>query len=304
MHIKRNKKKKNTSIKYFNRKPPWFILFLQKIGKFLTHKIYFMFIPHSKKKTKTLSIPVFALIIIVFIISAALFATFSFLTKNTVLAGKTEILSGSYKDKLAEINSLENIFNSVVTNDYYRNDMSNLVNVLNMEKGSINFATNYVDNILLMNSRSEELEKIKLYLEELKANITSKNNALSPIPSILPIDSRYAVVSRPYQEGSIISKGVGFETIAGTLIRSTASGTVNDVSYDKDNGFTITIYHRFGIVTRYTGLATSLVSEKMDVEKGEVLGNAKTGEFEYELRIATKYVNPLIFTTLEFEDGE
>ena len=42
----------------------------------------------------------------------------------------------------------------------------------------------------------------------------------------------------------------------------------------------------------------------MDVEKGEVLGNAKTGEFEYELRIATKYVNPLIFTTLEFEDGE
>ena len=141
-------------------------------------------------------------------------------------------------------------------------------------------------------------------MDELRANITSKNNSLEPIPSILPIDSRYAVISRPYQDGSIISKGIGFETIAGTLIRAAASGTVNDVSYDKDSGFTITIYHRFGVVTRYSGLATSAVSEKMTVKKGEILGNAKTGIFDYDLKIATKYVNPLIFTTLEYEDGE
>lgn len=260
-----------------------------------------MFIPHSKKKTKTLSLPVYSIIIIVLIISLSLLTTFSFLTKNTVLASKTEVLSGSYKDKLSEINSLENIFSSVVTNDYYRNDMSNIASLLKVESNNMNLATNYADNILLMNLRAEELEKLKMYLDELRANITSKNNALEPIPSILPIDSRYAVISRPYQEGSIISKGIGFETIAGTLIRATASGTVNDVSYDKDTGFTITIYHRFGIITKYSGLATSLVSEKMDVKKGEILGNAKTGVFDYELRIATEYVNPLIFTTVEYE---
>lgn len=260
-----------------------------------------MFIPHSKKKTKTLSLPVYSIIIMVLIISLSLLTTFSFLTKNTVLASKTEVLSGSYKDKLSEINSLENIFSSVVTNDYYRNDMSNIASLMKIDTNSINLSTNYVDNILLVNSRAEELEKLKMYLDELRANITSKNNALEPIPSILPIDSRYAVISRPYQEGSIISKGIGFETIAGTLIRATASGTVNDVSYDKDTGFTITIYHRFGIITKYSGLATSLVSEKMDVKKGEILGNAKTGVFDYELRIATKYVNPLIFTTVEYE---
>ncbi|ELV07090.1 Peptidase [Brachyspira hampsonii 30599] len=260
-----------------------------------------MFIPHSKKKTKTLSLPVYSIIIIVLIISLSLLSTFSFLTKNTVLASKTEVLSGSYKDKLSEINSLENIFSSVVTNDYYRNDMSNIASLMNVDTNNINLAANYADNILLMNSRAEELEKLKSYLDELKANITSKNNALEPIPSILPIDSRYAVISRPYQEGSIISKGIGFETIAGTLIRATASGTVNDISYNKDTGFTITIYHRFGIITRYSGLATSLVSERMDVKKGEILGNAKTGVFEYELRIASEYVNPLIFTTVEYE---
>ncbi|WP_039953749.1 peptidoglycan DD-metalloendopeptidase family protein, partial [Brachyspira hampsonii] len=275
--------------------------FLNKIGRFLTHRIYFMFIPHSKKKTKTLSLPVYSIIIIVLIISLSLLSTFSFLTKNTVLASKTEVLSGSYKDKLSEINSLENIFSSVVTNDYYRNDMSNIASLMNVDTNNINLAANYADNILLMNSRAEELEKLKSYLDELKANITSKNNALEPIPSILPIDSRYAVISRPYQEGSIISKGIGFETIAGTLIRATASGTVNDISYNKDTGFTITIYHRFGIITRYSGLATSLVSERMDVKKGEILGNAKTGVFEYELRIASEYVNPLIFTTVEYE---
>ena len=298
MHIK-NKRKKSS--KYINKKPSAFYLFFKKIGQFLTHKIFFMFIPHSKKKTKTLSLPVYSIIIIVLIISLSLLTTFSFLTKNTVLASKTEVLSGSYKDKLSEINSLENIFSSVVTNDYYRNDMSNIASLMKVESNNMNLSTNYADNILVMNLRAEELEKLKMYLDELKANITSKNNALEPIPSILPIDSRYAVVSRPYQEGSIISKGIGFETIAGTLIRSTASGTVNDVSYDKDTGFTITIYHRFGIITRYSGLATSLVSEKMDVKKGEILGNAKTGVFDYELRIATEYVNPLIFTTVEYK---
>ena len=300
MYIK-PKKKKNNNSKYLNKKENFLHLFFSKIGKFLTHRIYFMFIPHSKKKTKTLSLPIYSIIIIVLIISLSLLTTFSFLTKNTVLASKTEVLSGSYKDKLSEINSLENIFSSVVTNDYYRNDMSNIASLIKAETNNINLATNYADNILLMNLRAEELEKLKLYLDELKDNITSKNNALEPIPSILPIDSRYAVISRPYQEGSIVSKGIGFETIAGTLIRATASGTVNDVSYDKDTGFTITIYHRFGIITRYSGLATSLVSEKMDVEKGEILGNAKTGVFEYELRIATEYVNPLIFTTVEYE---
>ena len=299
MHKRKNK------VKYINKKPSAIYLFFRKIIRFFTHRIYFMFIPHSKKKTKTLSIPVYALIFIVLIIIGALLSTFSFLTKNTVLASKTEVLSGSYQDKLAEINSLENIFNSVATNDYYRNDMSNMVNLLKIDDESMKLSTNhYIDNILLLNSRAEELEKLRLYLDELKANITSKNNALEPIPSILPIDSRYAVISMPYQKGSIVSKGVGFETIAGTLIRATASGTVNDVSYDKDTGFTITIYHRFGVVTKYTGLATSLVSEKMTVKKGEIIGNAKTGIFEYELKIASSYVNPLLFTTLEYEDRE
>ena len=297
------KKKKNNNKKFFDKNESPFSLLLKKIGKFLTHKIYFMFIPHSKKKTKTLSISIYALIIIILIVSVALLSTFSFLTKNTVMASKTEILSGSYQDKLREINSFENIFNTVVTNDYYRTDMSNMAKELKIDNSNIDFSTNYADNILLLNARAEELEKIRAYLDELKANIVSKNNALEPIPSILPIDSRYAVISRPYQSGSVISKGIGFETIAGTLIRATASGTVNDISYDKDTGFTITIYHRFGIITRYKGLATSLVSERMDVKKGEILGNAKTGEFEYELRVATEYVNPLIFTTLDYENN-
>ena len=89
-----------------------------------------MFIPHSKKKTITISLPIYAIIILVIIVSGALLVTFSFLTKNTIIANKIEILSGSYNDKLEEIDSLEILFNSLVTNDYYRADMLNLVNNL------------------------------------------------------------------------------------------------------------------------------------------------------------------------------
>ena len=62
MHKRKNK------VKYINKKPSVIYLFFRKIIRFFTHRIYFMFIPHSKKKTKTLSIPVYALIFIVLII--------------------------------------------------------------------------------------------------------------------------------------------------------------------------------------------------------------------------------------------
>ena len=270
--------------------------------KFLKHRLYFMFIPHSKKKTITLSLPVYAIIILVIIISGALLVTFSFLTKNTIIANKIEILSGSYNDKLEEIDSLEILFNSLVTNDYYRADMLNLVNNLkaNDIKNHNADLTNYdfEEKTAIINARAEEFEKLKSYLEELKVNVNSKNSALESVPSILPIDSRYAVISIPYQKDSLISKGIGFETIAGTVIRSAATGTVNNIYYDNNKGFTIVIYHKFGIITTYRGLATSFVSEDKDLKKGEIIGNAKTGVFEYELKLASENVNPLIFTSL------
>ncbi|TXJ33123.1 M23 family metallopeptidase [Brachyspira aalborgi] len=297
----KNKKKKR-NYKYITKEKSESSKRFDRFSKFLKHRLYFMFIPHSKKKTITLSLPVYAIIILVIIVSGALLVTFSFLTKNTIIANKIEILSGSYNDKLEEIDSLEILFNSLVTNDYYRADMLNLVNNLkaNDIKNHNADLTNYdfEEKTAIINARAEEFEKLKSYLEELKVNVNSKNSALESVPSILPIDSRYAVISIPYQKDSLISKGIGFETIAGTVIRSAATGTVNNIYYDNNKGFTIVIYHKFGIITTYRGLATSFVSEDKDLKKGEIIGNAKTGVFEYELKLASENVNPLIFTSL------
>lgn len=297
-------KKKKINYKYIKEKSK-FSKRLDRLKKFLTHKLYFMFVPHSKNKTKTLSLPVYSIIIFVIIISGALFITFSFLTKNTVIANKIEILSGSYNDKLEEINSFECIFDSIITNDYYRNDMLNMINNIKRDNSiysADNTNNDFMDKSIYINARAEEFEKLKSYLEELRANVNSKNSALESIPSILPIDSRNAVISTPYQKDSLISKGIVFETIAGTIIRSTASGTVHSVTYNNNDGFTIVIYHRFGIITTYRGLATSFVSENKDLKKGEIIGNAKTGAFEYELKIASENANPLIFTSLNYEN--
>ena len=299
----KNKKKKR-NYKYIREKSK-FSKKADELKKFLTHKLYFMFVPHSKNKTKTLSLPVYSIIIFVIIISGALFITFSFLTKNTIIANKIEILSGSYNDKLEEINSFENIFNSIITNNYYRDDMINMINNVKRDNGiysSDNTNNDFTDKSVYINTRAEEFKKLKNYLEELMANINSKNGALESIPSILPIDSRNAVISMPYQKDSLISKGIVFETIAGTLIRSTAAGTVHSITYNNNDGFTIIIYHRLGIITTYRGLATSFVSENKDLKKGEVIGNAKTGVFEYELKIASENANPLIFTPLNYEN--
>ena len=192
----------------------------------------------------------------------------------------------------------EDLFNSFVTNYDYRTNMIRLTRDAK-ENGNYTDYTNmeFIDKAAIINARAEEFERVKNYLDELKANVNSKNNGLESIPSILPIDSRYAVISIPYQKNSLTSKGVGFETIAGTLIRSTAAGTVHSITYNNNEGFTIVIYHRLGIITTYRGLATSLVEENKDLKKGEIIGSAKTGILEYELTLATENANPLIFTS-------
>lgn len=296
------KNRKENYRKYVSSKKSKWSYFFSNFSKILMHRIYFMFIPHSKKKTKTLSLPVYSICIIVLVISLLLFTVFLFLTKNTVLASRTEILTGSYEERLDEINLLGEISIAVSTNENYRKDLKDMIKKSKIKTSSI-FDTNidntnaYIDNLSKINAKAEELEKSKQYIDELRVNLFSKEKSLNVIPSILPVDSRYAIISRPYQKGSITSKGIGFETVAGTLIRSTASGSIESVNYDKNDGFTVSITHPLGLTTIYIGLATISVTNKQKLEKGQIIGATKTGEFEYELKVASEYVNPLLYTT-------
>lgn len=299
--VYKNKKKKR-NYKYITEEKSKSSERLEGLKNILSKRLYFMFVPHSKKKTITVSLSIFSIIILSVIICAALLAAFSYLTKNTVVANKVETLEGSYSNRLDEVSYFEDLFNSFVTNYNYRTNMIRLTkDAKNGESDYTNYAdyTNaeLIDKAAIINARAEEFESVKNYLEELKANVTSKNNGLESIPSILPIDSRYAVISVPYQKNSLNSKGIGFETIAGTLVRSAAAGTVHSVTYNNNDGFTIVVYHRLGIITTYRGLATSLVSANKDLKKGEIIGSAKTGILEYELTLATANANPLIFTS-------
>lgn len=307
MSRNRKKTKKTDYSAFVSDKRSKLSNFFKNLSKILFHRIYFMFIPHSKKKTKTLSLPVYSICIIVLAMSAVLFTVFLFLTKNTVLASRTAILTGSYEEKLNEINLLEEISIAVSTNENYRTDLKNVMTKSRLKTSSIintniNNTNIYKDNLSIINAKAEELEKSRQYIDELKANLESKEKALDIIPSILPIDSRYAVISKPYQKGSMISKGIGFETISGAQIRTTASGSVSNIEYGRNNGFNITIVHPLGVTTRYIGLATVNVENGQKLEKGDVIGTTKTGEFEYELKLASEYVNPLIFTTAENGD--
>lgn len=299
--VYKNKKKKR-NYKYITEEKSKSSERLEGLKNILSKRLYFMFVPHSKKKTITVSLSIFSIIILSVIICAALLVAFSYLTKNTVVANKVETLEGSYSNRLDEVSYFEDLFNSFVTNYNYRTNMIRLTkDAKNGESDYTNYAdyTNaeLIDKAATINARAEEFESVKNYLEELKANVTSKNNGLESIPSILPIDSRYAVISVPYQKNSLNSKGIGFETIAGTLVRSAAAGTVHSVTYNNNDGFTIVVYHRLGIITTYRGLATSLVSANKDLKKGEIIGSAKTGILEYELTLATANANPLIFTS-------
>lgn len=305
--INNNRKKKQNradNYKHLLKDKSVFYIKLNKLKIFLKHKICFMFVPHSKKKTITISIPIYGIILFSSILSILIIYAFFMLTQNTVIASKTTILTVNYEKQLEEIKLLKETFLSVSSNDLYRVSLTNMLSKsrIKMPKDFTFDDGNIKNSLLKISNKNYELETVKNYLDELNANITAKQKTMEVIPSIFPINKEDAILSRPFQSGKYFPNGIAFETIAGTPIRATASGEVSEITYNKIDGFSIIIKHALAISTTYKGLATVNFTIGKKVTKGEIIGYTKSSIFEYKIKIASDYVDPLLFTTYN-QDG-
>lgn len=299
--MKTKNKHKNYK-KYIERKDASFSIFLDRIFKFLSHKIYFMFIPHSKKKTKSLSIPVYALIILVVVVLSSMLSAFVILTENTVLASKTKILQGSYDEQLEEIKSLEVTAKRIIEAD---ESMIALTNIL--KRGGINTSDIFINTatntgiIERIDKKSKELKKSKDLINQLSSRINARTKTMNSIPSILPIAGQDIIISRPFQEGILLPKSIEIETISGTDIRATANGKISKINFIENKGFEVTIDHAFSLKTKYIGLATINYTVGKTIEKGNTIGKSRHSSFEYEVQVASKFVDPILITSFNYE---
>ncbi len=295
-------KNKNKYKKYVEKKEPSFSIFLDKIFKFLSHKIYFMFVPHSNKKTKSISIPIYALIILIVIVLSSMMSAFVILTENTVLASKTKILQGSHEEQLEEIKNLEITAKRIIEAD---GSMTSLTNIL--KRGGIKTSDIFVNTntntgiVEQIENKAKELEKSKELINQLNSRITARTKTMNSIPSILPVTGQNVIISRPFQEGILLPKSIEIETISGTDVRATATGKISKIKFIKNKGFEVTIEHAFALKTKYMGLATINYTVGKTIEKGNTIGKSRHSAFEYEVQVASQFVDPILITSFNYE---
>lgn len=277
--------------------------FVKAIRTVLFHRIYFMFVPHYHKKTKTVSLPILAILIMLLIFVTVAFLSFSVLSRNAVVASRMARLEGSHEEQVEEILSLKNTIYSISTNQVYRDDLIKIFEegrIKNSIKKDFDYSKNELDDIEKVRLKTKELQISKQYIDELSRNIINKKKAMESIPSILPIDNgNYSILS-PYQNNNTEARAIVFNTLAGTRVRAVASGEIASITYSTENGFSVSINHVLGISTTYTGLANLEVQVGKSIGKGEVIGSTIKNVLSYRLKVASEYLDPLLFSTYSY----
>ncbi len=298
---KKNKKIKNKKYsKYLktNDDKSNLRLFFERLLNMLSHRIYFILIPYSKKKSKSISLPVYTLVAVLLIVSSIFFISFTLLTKSIVLDSRTRILEGSYEERFKMMKSFENDSRLIAENNEYRDGLLSLFTEGNFDIKSI--FTNYTDTNIVNNIKQKtlELEESKESMDKLETILLERKKNISILPTILPISHKNIIISSPFQEGALYPRYAEFVVIAGLDIRVTADGVIESINFTKDLGFEVTISHKFAITTEYIGLATVNYSVGEKVKKGSILGKSKYSHFGYAIKVVSSYINPLVFTDL------
>lgn len=275
-----------------------FTLLLESIINAITHKIYFIFVPHSKKRSKSISIPIYSLIIIIVVVLTVVFTCLTLLTRNIILVSQTKTLEGTYEELLNSMKVLEGNSIFISESSEYRDGILSLFEKGNFDVKSIftNYtSTNVIDIIKQM---TFELDESMTSLDDLETILLNRKKNIANLPTILPVTHKNIVIARPFQEGPFLPKSIKLDVITGTDIRVTANGVIEDITFIQDEGFTVTVSHALAITTRYIGLATTIYSVDDKVDKASILGKSKNNYIEYQVKVVFDYVNPLLFTYL------
>jgi murein DD-endopeptidase MepM/ murein hydrolase activator NlpD len=125
---------------------------------------------------------------------------------------------------------------------------------------------------------------------------------LGSIPNIRPVEGW---ITRTFDSEEKVEGrthlGVDFAAAQGTLIRSTAPGTVDEVFHDKYFGLVVRVKHSYGFETRYGHCLQVLVSPGDVVERGQTIalvgntGQSSGPHLHYEVLRNGTHVDPVKF---------
>ena len=139
---------------------------------------------------------------------------------------------------------------------------------------------------------------------DLRANWEKQLEWLHSLPTAMPIRGDYRITSGfgirndPFTGGLAMHEGLDFTAPSGTLVVSTAQGTVTRSAWDGGYGNVIEVHHAEGFSTRYAHLSKRIAKVGDVVERGAVLGEVgSTGRstgphLHYEVFNKDRVINP------------
>ncbi len=177
-----------------------------------------------------------------------------------------------------------------------------------------------VRRLVYLNSESELLDQMWTEIGELEEEthmekacalslrrfLKSRSALISSIPSLRPINggflsSPFGRRTDPFNGSLKMHTGIDFAHSNRVPVMATAEGVITEARYNNSYGNVITIYHGFGISTRYAHLSSFEIKQGDWVEKGEMIGRVgNTGRsthrhLHYEVRLEGRPINPYYF---------
>ncbi len=149
-----------------------------------------------------------------------------------------------------------------------------------------------------------EAEVARLQDELLAADSLRLTLPYLPLRKPLPLldqTSPYGARLDPFIGRMAFHPGIDFREAAGTPVRATADGKIEEAAYNGGYGNMVDIDHSNGVVTRYGHMSSLAVSEGQSVRAGDVIGyvgstGRSTGpHLHYEVRINDEPIDPIRF---------
>lgn len=277
-----------------------------------------MVIPHSERRTYTLSIPYKTIAALLFFFAfLTIFSTFIVLKYSGNdheiydLEKSNEdfaVQSSKLKNELKTLHELSNLYYDKISNLYIKlGGDPGRVYVLNekdiigyLEPTSDIFMETYrlqtdIYNLRLANELTKEIIKI----------IKDKKTILQNTPSLWPTKGYilfpYGKYFSPIVGGEVFNYGIDIGSFPGTEVVATAPGEVYEIGYSDITGYFIKIAHRYGWKTIYSNLERIQVKKGQNVSKGNIIGYVgKTPMnpvyfLHYEVHVGTTPSNPHSF---------
>lgn len=316
----------------FNTQKKGFSLFLEKLGAVFSRignrRFTVMLIPHSERKVFNFKISLVSLLFIGVFLFVVFGLAFMLIPQVNGIANLLEIEKERAATAQANVAAIsEGVLDIKQATDELGTAVEETKNALGMNASSRDsmFGSGGDLGSLLetndsrsastreagqLNLSADQIREVTSVMQELRRHYSAGSKMIDDRPFLSPVEgglgritNYFGPESDPFGRQPVyMHRGLDFAYKRGHGIVATANGKVVTRKYDpKSWGYFLLIEHKYGYLTFYAHMDTTLVSEGDEVTAGQrigTMGNSgkSTGvHLHYEIRISQEIIDPMIF---------